>query len=114
MARKTAVPSEQLDRLKDLYNQQRGALVALAAADDAVAAAEQTLAAGQQGVKDAHAGVETAYQALVELMGPAAAAGLTGRRANGKRPAAGSKPDLTHKPPQTDRGLPALDGAPSR
>lgn len=85
VARKTSIPSEQIERLKDLYNRQRETLVALAAAHDAVSAAEATLAAAQQGLRDAQSDAERAYQALVDLMGADAAAKLTGRRSNGKR-----------------------------
>jgi hypothetical protein len=85
VGRKTALPADQLGRLKDLYNQQRDALAALAAAEEAVTAAEHTLTSAQLGLKEAQAGAETAYQALVDLMGPDAAAELTGRRFNRKR-----------------------------
>jgi len=85
VARKTSIPSEQIERLKDLYNRQRDTLVALAAAHDVVSAAEATLAAAQQGLRDAQSDAERAYQALVDLMGVDAAAKLTGRRSNGKR-----------------------------
>ena len=87
MGRKTALPADQLGRLKDLYNQQRDALAALAAAEEAVTAAEHTLTSAQLGLKEAQAGAETAYQALVDLMGADAAAELTGRRSNRKRAA---------------------------
>jgi hypothetical protein len=89
VARKTAVPAEHLDRLKDLYNQQRDALAVLATAEEAVTAAENTLTSAQLGLKEAQAGAETAYQALVDLMGAAAAAELTGRRSNRNRPTTG-------------------------
>ena len=89
MGRKTAVPADQLDRLKDLYNQQRDALAALAAAEEAVTAAEDTLTSAQLGLKEAQAGAEAAYQALVDLMGAAAAAELTGRRSNRNRATTG-------------------------
>jgi hypothetical protein len=85
VGRKTALPADQLGRLKDLYNQQRDALAALAAAEEAVTAADHTLTSAQLGLKEAQAGAETAYQALVDLMGADAAAELTGRRSNRKR-----------------------------
>lgn len=109
MARKTAVPAEQLARLKDLYNQQRDALMELAAAEEAVGVAEETLAVAQQGLKEARGGVDTAYQAVVDLIGTAAAAELTGRRANGKRAATtGRKENETHGQDARDAAVPGV------
>lgn len=85
MARKTAVPSEQLDRLKELYHQEREALIALASAEEVVGCAEQDVAVAQAALKEAQAAVDVVYQALARLVGPALAAELTGRRKTGKR-----------------------------
>jgi hypothetical protein len=85
MPRKIAVPAEQLDRLKDLYNQERDALVVLAHAEETVTSAEQHLAVAQEALREAQAGADAAYQALVGLVGPGLAAELTGRGKTGKR-----------------------------
>lgn len=85
MARKIAVPAEQLDRLKDLYNQEREALVALARAEEVVGSAEQDVAVAQGALREARAGADGAYQALVALVGASLAAELTGRGKTGKR-----------------------------
>lgn len=99
MARKTGVPADQLDRLKQLYNEQRDALVALATADDAVTEAQALAATAEHAVKDAQAEAESAYQALVDLMGAGAAAELTGRRTPTRRGASARKTqtDQTHQ-----------------
>ncbi len=98
MPRKTPLPSEHLVRLKDLYDRQREKLVALRAADDSVAAADEAFAAAQRRLKDAQTHAKSAYQALVDLVGAAAAAQLTGRRLNGKCAAS------TRKAPTTAQG----------
>jgi hypothetical protein len=85
VARKTSISPARLDRLKELYNEQRRALVSYAAAEDATDAAERGVAAAKQRLKDAQAQVETAYEILVGLMGASAAAELTGRRASRTR-----------------------------
>ncbi|MGO9899916.1 MAG: hypothetical protein ACLP0J_09530 [Solirubrobacteraceae bacterium] len=85
MARKTTVPGDQLDRLKQLYTDQRDALVTLTAADEAVTDAKTNLTDAEQAVKDAQANADTAYQALVDLVGANLAAELTGRRAPNRR-----------------------------
>lgn len=85
MARKTAIPSQQLDRLKVLYNQERAALVALAKAQDGVGNAEEEVAAAQRALEKAQSGVDAAYQALVALVGTGVAAELTGRAKSVKR-----------------------------
>ncbi len=93
MARKTTVPGDQLDRLKQVYTDQRDALVTLAAADEAVAAAKTNLAVANKAVKDAEAAADAAYQALVDLMGAKVAAQLTGRRPTSRRTAPSHKPE---------------------
>jgi hypothetical protein len=85
MARKIAIPSEQLDRLKVLYDQEREALVALATAQAVANNAEDGLDAARRVLKEAQSGVEVAYQALVALVGAGVAAELTGRSAGGSR-----------------------------
>ncbi len=85
MPRKIAVPAEQLDRLKDLYNQEREALVALAHAEETVGSAEQDVAVAQEALREAQAGADGAYQALAALVGTSLAAELTGRGKTGKR-----------------------------
>ncbi len=113
MARKTALPSEHLARLKDLYDRQREKLVALAAADDSVAAAEEAVDVAQQRLKDAQTNAESAYQALVDLMGAAAAAQLTGRRSNGKRAASSRKAPDDSPGQLTEATLAEPDATPS-
>ena len=93
MARKIAVPSEQLERLKELYSQEREALVTLASAQEVVSSAEEGLGAAQQVLKDAQSGVDAAYQALVALVGASVAAELTGRNRSGSRRARAKHPD---------------------
>lgn len=104
VARKTSVPSEHVERLKELYSQQREALMAFAAANDAVCAAEAAIVAAQQALKEARGGADAAYQTLVELMGSATAAKLTGRRRNRARASSAESP-------QQDRDLPEATGA---
>ncbi len=103
MARKTTVPGDQLDRLKQLYAEQRDALLTLAAADEAVTGAKTTLADAEQGVKDAQANADAAYQALVELTGANLAAELTGRRAPNRRATTTRNQD-DHQPQEQERG----------
>lgn len=83
MARKTAIPSQQLERLKELYKQERDALVALATAQEVVSSAEGGLSAAQQALREAQSGADAAYQALVALVGASVAAELTGRGRSG-------------------------------
>ena len=112
MGRKTAVPADHLDRLKDLYNQQRDALAALAAAEEAVTVAEDALTSAQLGLKEAQAGAEAAYQALVDLMGAAAAADLTGRRSNRNRATTGRGPARRESRQEEHQpAIPVLDRA---
>ena len=112
MGRKTALPADQLDRLKDIYNRQRDALGVLAAAEEAVTAAEYTLTSAQLGLKEAQAGAETAYQALVDLMGADAAAELTGRRYNRKRATTGrGRARLESREQEHRPAIPELDRA---
>ena len=85
MARKIAVPAQQLARLKELYNQEREALAALARAQEVASAAEEDLGVAQRALKVAQSGVEAAYQALVALVGASVAAELTGRNRSGSR-----------------------------
>jgi hypothetical protein len=80
VAHKTSVSPARLDRLKQLYNEQRQALASYAAAEDAIAAAEQGITAAKLRVKEAHEQVEAAYQVLVGLMGTTVASELVGRR----------------------------------
>jgi hypothetical protein len=103
VARKTTVPGDQLDRLKQLYTDQRDALVTLAAADQAVTGAKTTLASAEQAVKDAQANADAAYQALVELTGANLAAELTGRRAPNRRATTARNQD-DHQPQEQERG----------
>ncbi|MGO9956526.1 MAG: hypothetical protein ACLP50_11170 [Solirubrobacteraceae bacterium] len=91
VARKTTVPGNQLDRLKQLYTQQRDALTTLAAADQAVTGAKTTLAGAEQAVKDAQANADVAYQTLVDLTGANVAAELTGRGTPNRRGASTRK-----------------------
>lgn len=94
MARKTAIPSQQLERLKELYNQEREALVALARAQEGVSNAEGAVAAAQQALKEAQSGVDAAYQTLVALVGASVAAELTGRnRSTARR----TRPQQPHR-----------------
>ena len=87
MARKTGVPADQLDRLRDLYNQERSALVALANAEQIVSGREDELDVARRALKDAQAGADAAYQHLVELVGASVASELTGRcKVGGRRP----------------------------
>ena len=87
VARKTAVPADQLDRLRDLYNQERNALVALANAEQIVSDREDELDAARRALKEAQAGADVVYQDLVELVGAGVAAELTGRgKTGGRRP----------------------------
>jgi outer membrane protein TolC len=98
VARKTTVPGDQLDRLKQVYTDQRDALVTLAAAEEAVAAAKTNLAAAEQAVKDAEGTADAAYQALVDLMGAKVAAQLTGRRPTSRRTTPSPKPEQQAQP----------------
>lgn len=109
MARKTP-PSEHLARLKGLYDQQREKLVALAAAEDAVTAAEEAVAADQQRLKDAETNAESAYQALVDVMGVAGAAQVTGRR-SGKRVTSARKAPEDRQEQPTEAALAEPDAA---
>jgi hypothetical protein len=92
MARKTAIPSQQMERLKELYNQERDALVGLATAQGVVSSAEEGLRAAQRALREAQSGVDAAYQALVALTGPSVAAELTGRGRSGSRRARAHDP----------------------
>lgn len=106
MARKTAIPAEQLDRLKDLYGQERKALVALASAEESVDRSEQDVAVAQEALKNAQAGVDSAYQALVGLVGSGVAAALTGREHTARRSPRSTVAEATGQP-QRQRRVPA-------
>lgn len=110
MARKTAVPADQLDRLRDLYNQERSALVALANAEQIVNDREDELDAARRALKDAQAGADVVYQDLVELVGSSVAAELTGRgKTGGRRPRDRPQATKASAPnPQTDLATPAV------
>ncbi len=110
MPRKVAVPAEQLDRLKDLYNQERDALVALAHAEEKVTNAEHDVAVAQRALGDAQAGADAAYQALVGLVGTGLAAELTGRGKTGKR---SSRPTAPGGRATTERSPVPEDGSDS-
>jgi hypothetical protein len=94
------LPAQQRDRLKLLHNRQRVTLRELVAAEAAQAKAEQAAAEAQRAAKDSKAQTETAYRALVALVGPAAAAELTGRspaeRHTSRPPASTGEPPLVH------------------
>ena len=111
MARKTAVPSDQLERLRDLYNQERGALVALANAEQIVSGREDELDAARRAVKEAQAGADAAYQELVDLVGAGVAAELTGRSKNGtRRPREQPSENNASSPSaRADHGTPGLE-----
>lgn len=93
MARRTAIPSQQLERLKELYSQEREALVALAKAQDVVRNAEMDVVSAQRALKEAQSGVDAAYQALVALVGATVAAELTGRSRGAARRARPEQPN---------------------
>lgn len=93
MARKSAIPSQQLERLKELYNQEREALLALARAQEGVSSAEEDVAAAQETLKEAQSGVDAAYHALVALVGASVAAELTGRNPGAARRTRAQHPD---------------------
>jgi hypothetical protein len=85
VARKTAVPADQLDRLRNLYNQERGALVALANAEQTVSGREEEFDAARRALKEARAGANAAYQDLVDLVGAGVAAELSRRGKTGNQ-----------------------------
>jgi outer membrane protein TolC len=85
VARKTNIPADQLQRLRQRYAEERTALVALAAAESVVLDAETKLATAEQALTDARADAESAFQQLVEMVGSATAKDLTGRSATARR-----------------------------
>ena len=84
MARKQALPEDQLDRLNDRYRRERDALVALAKTRIAVEAAACQVEAASGALEQARHGEHEAYQEVVALVGADAAAELTGRASNQK------------------------------
>lgn len=104
MTRTAALAAEQRDRLKLLHARQRTALAVLASAEAKQARAEQAAVAAQQAVKDRKAQTDAAYQALVELVGPASAAELTGH-ASGSRHTGRSSAATPQPPAPREAGV---------
>ena len=96
MARKQqALPADQRERLNQRYRQERDALVALANARIAVEQAAGHVAAAGDALDEARRREHDAYQEVVALVGPAAAAELSGgapteQPSRGRRRSAGA------------------------
>ena len=84
MARKQALPSDQLDRLNERYRRERDALVALTNARVAVEQAARRVDDATDALDQARHHEHDAYQDVVALVGVAAAAELAGGQPNGK------------------------------
>ena len=84
MARKQALPADQLDRLNERYRRERDALVALTNARAAVEKAASRVDAANDALEESRRREQDAYQQVVALVGAAAAAELSGGLPSGK------------------------------
>jgi hypothetical protein len=83
VARRRALPADQLERLNERYRREHDAHVALAQARIAVGEAVDGLAAADDVLEQARRCEHGAYQQVVALVGAAAAAELSGGPPNG-------------------------------